>query len=119
MPTVHELKHSLGSGGNAFAPLADRRKQTIRDAPPKLVDHNEAEWRSTMEFIQRENKRTRPRADPYGACLHELAAPYTLRDTDHGQCLLTYLCLPHSLPSFLRRQSFWEMERDARQSTRR
>ena len=57
MPTVSELKYSLSSGGDVVAPVADSKVVPVRDRPPLLIDHNEAEWESTMEFLHREQRR--------------------------------------------------------------
>ena len=56
MPTVDELTFYLASGGNVFAPHAHRRTVSTRDLPPILQEHNEAEWESTMAFLQREQR---------------------------------------------------------------
>ena len=56
MPTVDEIKFYLSSGGSVFAPHAHRRTLMARDLPPILREHNEAEWESTMAFLEREQR---------------------------------------------------------------
>ena len=57
MPTVDELKYSLSSGGSVLAPHAEHKSVVRRDPRPTLIEHNEAEWESTIEFLERDKRR--------------------------------------------------------------
>jgi hypothetical protein len=55
MPTVDQVKHSLSTGGKVEDTRCDKAKH-VRDARPTLIDHNEAEWVSTMNFLHQKQK---------------------------------------------------------------
>ena len=57
MPTVGELAYSLSNGGDVVAPVQGSKVVPVRYRPPPLIEHNEAEWESTMAFIHREQRR--------------------------------------------------------------